>query len=215
MSKGKNGWVEGKHDSDGLFLSVRDAAKAVGISRNTASKAFEELVEHGFLRVVRQGHFDVKLQATVWRLTFQSYPKAGLGPTNEWRKWSGEQKQQAQRKTTAGSISDQSVSKTEPVHPENGGNALGPIGSISAPHIDMYQGGAGGEVHADNEVACVEGAIRSQVRTHWSSLDTKGQRALASSAGLTANEVKRYLDGTNTLNIGKQMALRFAAKEAA
>lgn len=214
MSKGNNGWVEGKHDNDGLFLSVRDAAKAVGISRNTASKAFEELVEHGFLRIVRQGHFDVKLQATVWRLTFQSYPKAGMGPTNEWRKWPTEQKQQAQKRATTGSISDHSVPKTEPVRPEKRENSSRPTGSITGPHIDIYQGGYGSG-QGDNEVACVEEAIRSQLSKAWKALDARGRRTLASATGLTVDEVKQYLDGRLTLSIGKQMALRSASKEAA
>src|SRR4051812_31924829 len=67
LSKGNNGWGHG--DGGGhLFLSERDAAAAIGVARNTASRAFEELISHGFLRTVRAGHFHVKVRlATIWR----------------------------------------------------------------------------------------------------------------------------------------------------
>jgi hypothetical protein len=87
LSKGNNGWghrVEGGE----LFLSEREAAKAISVARNTASRAFEELIDRGFLRPVQTGHFHVKIRtATTWRLTFQPYPKNHQGPTNEWRQW--------------------------------------------------------------------------------------------------------------------------------
>lgn len=87
LSQGNNGW--GHKDQQGqLFLSERDAASAIGVARNTASRAFEELIEHGFLRPVEQGYFQVKIRiATTWRLTFQPYPRSQQGPTNEWRQW--------------------------------------------------------------------------------------------------------------------------------
>jgi DNA-binding transcriptional MocR family regulator len=87
MSKGNNGFGDGQRDRGRLFLSVRDAATAIGVCRNTAAKAFGELIDHGFLRVEEKGHFDVKGIATTWRLTFQPYPHRRMGPTNEWRKW--------------------------------------------------------------------------------------------------------------------------------
>ena len=86
LSEGNNGW--GHKDQPGeLYLSEREGASAIGISRNTASRAFRELVEHGFLRAVRTGHFQVKLRiATVWRLTFQPYPRAHQGPRRALRR---------------------------------------------------------------------------------------------------------------------------------
>ena len=87
LSQGNNGW--GHKDQQGqLFLSEREAASAIGVARNTASRAFDELIEHGFLCAVQQGHFHVKVRiATTWRLTFQPSPRRHQGPTNEWRQW--------------------------------------------------------------------------------------------------------------------------------
>ena len=53
-----------------LALSVRDAAKECNIARNTASRAFEELVDLGFIELTREGSFDRKTRiASEWRMT--------------------------------------------------------------------------------------------------------------------------------------------------
>lgn len=102
LSQGNNGWGHGGEGGE-LFLAEREAARAIGVSRNTASRAFAELVEHGFLRVVSAGHFQVKVKrATTWRLTFQPYPRRHQGPTNEYRQWQPEQKSRAQNLTGTG-----------------------------------------------------------------------------------------------------------------
>ena len=50
--------------------SLRDAATELRIGKATAMRAFAELVEHGFLAVVRKGQFDRKQShATEWRLS--------------------------------------------------------------------------------------------------------------------------------------------------
>ena len=70
-----------------IFYSDRQAALDTGLSRNTCIKAFRELVDKGFLRIVEKGHFDRKVRhATVWRYTWQAVP--GLcGPTRDFEKW--------------------------------------------------------------------------------------------------------------------------------
>lgn len=148
LSEGNNGW--GHKDEPGqLFLGEREAAAAIGVSRNTVSRAFDELIDHGFVRVVRAGHFDVKIKlATVWRLTFQPYPRAHQGPTNEWRDWKpAEKKSRAQKSNGSGSkIGHNSENdaitgaETEPDKNKNGGNPPIPVGSKTAPHLDVPKG---------------------------------------------------------------------------
>ncbi len=152
LSEGNNGW--GHKDEPGrLFLSERQAAEAIGVSRNTASKAFLELITHGFLRIVQAGHFDVKVKlATVWRLTFEAYPHAHQGPTNEWLKWQPEQKSRAQKLNGSGAKIDELSANApltgveiEPDNFSNGGKPRKPIGSKTAPHLDMPRGCGGRE----------------------------------------------------------------------
>lgn len=144
LGQGNNGW--GHKDEHGeLYLSEREAAAAIGVSRNTASRAFAELVAHGFLRPVRLGHFAVKLKiATVWRLTFQPYPRLHQGPTNEWRDWRPEQNSRAQKLKGSGAkighcLKNQPITgaKTDPDGQENGGKLSNIIGSNIAPHLDI------------------------------------------------------------------------------
>ena len=149
LSQGNNGW--GHTDEHGeLFLSERDAAAAIGVSRNTASRAFAELIEHGFLRAVRAGHFAVKLKiATVWRLTFQPYPRLHQAPTNEWKDWRPEQNSRAQKLNVSGAkighrSGEQPITgaKTDPVKLENGRKPPSEFGSKIAPHLDIPMGGS-------------------------------------------------------------------------
>lgn len=81
LAKFENGSNNGE-----IFLSERDAALAIGVSKRTAGKVFDELETHGFIAVMVKGHFVVKHgPATQWRLTWLPFGK--LGPTNEWRSW--------------------------------------------------------------------------------------------------------------------------------
>lgn len=148
LSEGNNGW--GHRDLSGeLFLSEREAAATIGVSRNTASRAFDELIDHGFLRVVRVGHFQVKVRvATAWRLTFQPYPRSHQGPTNEWREWRLEQKSRAQNLNGSGAkIGHMSRNplptgpKIAPVKSRNGAKLPSASGSRTAPHIDIPREG--------------------------------------------------------------------------
>jgi hypothetical protein len=70
-----------------LFVSVRDAAKVIGLrDTGAANAALKELVNHGFLRVTSPGSFTVKLRhATQYRLTWVSCDDRT--PTNNWRDW--------------------------------------------------------------------------------------------------------------------------------
>jgi DNA-binding transcriptional MocR family regulator len=67
-----------------LVLSVRDAAKLLNISVNTCSKAYHDLVEHGFLVLV--DHEDwLNGKARTFEITVR-----GMGlkqPQNLWQRW--------------------------------------------------------------------------------------------------------------------------------
>lgn len=67
-----------------LSISVANAAKRLRIHRDTATKVFYELVEHGFL-ILRQGELWQERKAREWILTM--YPYESREPTDDWRNW--------------------------------------------------------------------------------------------------------------------------------
>lgn len=76
----------GKNNGD-LFMSARHAAEMIGVAKMTAHKLLIELEEHGFIRPVERGYFQVKGgPATSWRLTWLPWPGHG-GPTRDFEKW--------------------------------------------------------------------------------------------------------------------------------
>jgi DNA-binding transcriptional MocR family regulator len=81
-----------------LFLSVREAAKRLGVANNTAGKAFKELEERGFIRPKQRGSFDWKLRhATAWVLTEFEY--ANQPASKDFMKWHLEEKTRTQKIT--------------------------------------------------------------------------------------------------------------------
>ncbi len=69
-----------------LFLSVRDAAEALGVAPNTAQKTLEELQSLGFVRVAERGAFSLKSRhATTWILT--EFPYRDALPTTDFMRW--------------------------------------------------------------------------------------------------------------------------------
>ena len=69
-----------------VFLSLREAAETLGMSKTTAGNAFTELEEKGFIRKTKQGLFE-RSAATEWELTDCKFngdpPKRSFMP---WRK---------------------------------------------------------------------------------------------------------------------------------
>ena len=79
----------GANNGDIIF-SVRQAAKALHVSKDTAARGLEELQARGFIAVRRKGGFNLKEQkgqATEWRLTEVAYGTAVDG-TKEFMRWS-------------------------------------------------------------------------------------------------------------------------------
>lgn len=69
-----------------LFLSVREAARRLGVAPNTAQKAIRQLEDKGFIRSKLKGSFDWKGgHATSWILTEFEY--AGQLATKDFMRW--------------------------------------------------------------------------------------------------------------------------------
>lgn len=67
-------------------LSCREAAKLCGISKATASRAFDELIEKGFIEVGEHSSFTVKYKKA--RKWFVTHLDSEARPaTNVWKKW--------------------------------------------------------------------------------------------------------------------------------
>ncbi len=76
-----------------LHLSVREAGKRLGVSKDTAARYFAELLDRGFIRESEKGFFSMKSasrrgQATSWVLTEQ--PHGTALPTKDFVYWQPE-----------------------------------------------------------------------------------------------------------------------------
>ncbi len=67
-----------------ISLSCREAAIIAHCGKSTASKLFDELETHGYIKPAAASHFRNRW-ATTWILTNESYN--GQSPTHEWAKW--------------------------------------------------------------------------------------------------------------------------------
>jgi hypothetical protein len=82
-------WVElrvryhGGNNGD-LSLSLDEAARLLHIGKNTAQRAFRELEQKGFLKLVERGQWYGR-KATRWSVTDRGVN--GNPPTNEWKGW--------------------------------------------------------------------------------------------------------------------------------
>lgn len=82
-------WIElrsrfnGRNNGD-LTLSLDEAARILGIGKATAQRAFAELKEKGFLKMVKLGSWYGR-RATTWAVTDRSYQ--GHAPSRDWNRW--------------------------------------------------------------------------------------------------------------------------------
>ena len=82
-------WIElrsrfnGRNNGD-LTLSLDEAARILGIGKATAQRAFAELEDKGFLKMVQLGSWYGR-RATTWAVTDRSYQ--GHAPTRDWNRW--------------------------------------------------------------------------------------------------------------------------------
>jgi hypothetical protein len=71
-----------------IALSVRDAAEACNINKDTAAKAFKELIEKGFLVCKSPGGFSLKMRhATEWLWTEHRDDVTGELPRKTFVHW--------------------------------------------------------------------------------------------------------------------------------
>lgn len=71
-----------------IALSARDAARRCRVNKDTATRAFRELIEHGFIECVTPGGFSRKVRhATEWRLTHLQCDKTGGAPSKGFMRW--------------------------------------------------------------------------------------------------------------------------------
>jgi hypothetical protein len=73
-----------------VAYGVREAAKKIGCTPNTAAKAFIILQERGFIVCEEQSLFNSKTgsKAREWRLTWMPFEYAK--PSHDWQKWQPE-----------------------------------------------------------------------------------------------------------------------------
>ena len=67
-----------------IFLSYQEAATLLGMSKSTVKRAFDELVEKGFLRKRKEGQWYGR-QAAEYIITDK--PFSGQNATNDWQQW--------------------------------------------------------------------------------------------------------------------------------
>lgn len=68
---------------------IREAAEKIPCSDKTASKAFNQLQERGFIACIEQSFFSSRTESKArgWRLEWLPYKNKP--PTNTWEKWAG------------------------------------------------------------------------------------------------------------------------------
>ncbi len=72
------------HNNGDIPLSCREVSERLKVSKDTASRAFDELMDKGFLRIGEDSSFDRKTKKSRrWVLTHE--PFKSTSPTNEWK----------------------------------------------------------------------------------------------------------------------------------
>ncbi len=101
-----------------IGLSTRDAARRCHVNKDTATKAFRELIEHGFIECATPGGFSLKVRhSTEWRLTHVRCDKTHAAPSKAYARWRPKM---------------QNAVPIEGHHGPALGTELRPIGSIAA-----------------------------------------------------------------------------------
>jgi hypothetical protein len=71
-----------------LAFSVRDAAAECRLAKDTAGRAFSELVERGFIELAQAGAFTFKTRhAAEWRLTALPCDRTGAPASKTFMRW--------------------------------------------------------------------------------------------------------------------------------
>ena len=70
-----------------IGLSVRQAAEAIQVSKNTAARAMNVLQERGFIVATEKGRFNLQRHATRWRLTEFRCDVTGQPASRDFEAW--------------------------------------------------------------------------------------------------------------------------------
>ncbi len=72
------------HNNGDIPLSCREVSERLKVSKDTASRVFDELLDKGFLKIGEDSSFDRKTKKSRrWVLTHE--PFENVSPTNEWK----------------------------------------------------------------------------------------------------------------------------------
>jgi hypothetical protein len=74
-----------------IFRSCRDAAEAIGVSRNAVARWYRELEHYGFVRKTADGFLGSDGQGIAARYRFTDLAYGTHPPTRDFEKWDGEQ----------------------------------------------------------------------------------------------------------------------------
>ncbi len=77
------------YNNGSIFIEIRQAAKLIKCSKNTISKIFYELTEHGFIKLSEGSRWQQR-KAREWWITCVYQPD-GREPTNDWLRWKPDQ----------------------------------------------------------------------------------------------------------------------------
>jgi hypothetical protein len=85
------GWLRNDGLNNGKVLrSCRDAAKSIGLSKNTVARRFSELEHYGFLRKTAPGFLGSDGRGIAAKYRFTDLAYGTHPPTRDFEKWDGE-----------------------------------------------------------------------------------------------------------------------------
>ncbi|WP_022684597.1 helix-turn-helix domain-containing protein [Sphingobium bisphenolivorans] len=223
--------LEHGNNNGDLFMSARHAAELIDVSKNTAHKLLVELEEHGFIRPVDRGFFQVKGgPATSWRLTWLPWPGHG-GPTREFEKWepSGNKTRSQKliaavpeigtlKETSPVTVSKIGTASTETSHfSDRGGVSIIGTQTVShgrsANHGTVSTGNTGepfGVVLPDD---LIETEIRMKLKTLLQASPAGTQSRLAEAARIPGGTLSKFLNDGKALSSAHRVRLQLKMAE--
>ncbi len=76
------------HNNGSIGLGCREAADALNVGNDTASRAFKSLQAHGFIAIGSNSTFNQKRLSREWLLTELPDDRNGALPTKDFTRWS-------------------------------------------------------------------------------------------------------------------------------
>ena len=123
-----------------IGLGTREAGKALHVSKDTAIRAFDALVDHGLIVLATASTFNQKRLSREWLLTDHPDDRNGQGARKDFMKWGTEKQKigasQGQIGASQG-LCGNGVSRNEPDR-RTTGTVKPPEQSLQAHHRDTY-----------------------------------------------------------------------------